>query len=80
MSRYFFNLYNDEISIDEEGVELADDDAAREWARREVRYQAAESVRQHAHLILSHKVVICNEAASEVETITFGDVVAVRSQ
>ncbi len=80
MSRYFFNLYNDEVSIDEGGIELSDDDAAREWARCEVRYQAAESIKLHAHLILSHKVVIRNEAASEVDMVTFGDVVAIRSQ
>ena len=74
MTRYFFHLYNDEITHDEEGIELADLAAARDWGRREVQYQAAESVRAHGHLILSHKLVIC-DASGEVATITFADVV-----
>ena len=77
MTRYFFNLYNDKVSIDEEGIDLADDDAAREWARSEVQYQAAESVKIHGHLILSHKLVICTADAT-VDTVTFGEVVAIR--
>ncbi|RYE04445.1 MAG: hypothetical protein EOP61_00545 [Sphingomonadales bacterium] len=76
MTRYYFHLYNDEITHDEEGMELADLDAAREWGRREVQYQAAESVKAHGHLILSHRLVIC-DAGGEVATITFGDVVRV---
>lgn len=78
MSRYYFNLYNDEVVIDEEGIELPDDDAARNWARDEVRYQAAEAIKLHAHLVRSHKIVVCNDAAGEIATIAFGDVVAVR--
>ena len=76
MTRYYFNLYNDEVSIDEEGIELPNDDAAREWARREVQYQAAESVKLHAHLVRSHKVVI-NDGSATVASITFGEVVSV---
>jgi len=76
MTRYFFHLYNDEISRDEEGIELADLDAARDSARREVQYQAAESVKAHGHLIRSHRIVIC-DANGELETITFGDVVTI---
>ncbi|MCP3732512.1 hypothetical protein M9978_18980 [Sphingomonas sp. MG17] len=64
------------MTHDEEGVELADLDAAKEVGRREARYQAAESVRAHGHLIRSHKVVIC-DASGELATIAFGDVVSI---
>lgn len=76
MTRYFFNLYNDHVLLDEEGVELADLDAALEWARREACYMAAESVKVHAHLILSHKIVV-SDAIGDVGTVTFGDVIRV---
>jgi len=78
MGRYYFNLFNDHETIDEEGIELADDDAAREWARREIQYQAGESVKMHGHLVLSHHMVIYDAGASQIDTITFGDVIAVR--
>lgn len=77
MRRYYFDLFNGEVTLDEEGTELPDDDAAREFARHEVQYQAAESVRHHAHLVRSHKLVVCGENRLEIETITFGDVVRV---
>jgi len=77
MARYFFNLYNDETSLDEEGTELPDDSAAREWAKLEVRYMASESVKAHAHLVLHHHVIVTNEAGEEVTTVRFGDVVSV---
>ena len=77
MARYFFHLYNDMVTFDEEGVELASLAAAKEHGRRETQYQAAESVRTHGHLILSHKVVIC-DASGELASIAFGDVVSVR--
>lgn len=76
MTRYFFHLCNDQVLHDEEGIELPDLEAARDWGRREVRYQAAESIKAHSHLILSHKLVIC-DAGGELDTITFGDVVKV---
>jgi hypothetical protein len=78
MARYFFNLYNDEITIDEEGTELSDDGAARKWAIEAVRAQAAHSVQDHSHLIRSHRLVILDETRAEIDTVTFGDVVSVR--
>ena len=78
MPRYFFNISNDEEIPDEEGSEIADDSAAIEWARREVRYWAAESVKKHAHLVLHHKITVTNEEGAEVATVRFGDIISVR--
>ena len=76
MTRYFFHLYNHELSCDEEGIELPDLSAAIEAAEQEAVYQAAESIKRHRELVLSHRMVVC-DAAGEVATIRFGDVVKV---
>ncbi|WP_137787784.1 hypothetical protein [Sphingomonas sp. 3P27F8] len=76
MPRYFFHLYNDEVTSDEEGTECADDSAATALAEEEVAIQAADSVRKHRHLVRSHRIVVANEAGDTVTTVTFGDVVA----
>ena len=76
MPRYFLHLYNDEECLDEHGVELADDSAAIDRARQEVRVMAAESVRMHGHLVKSHRIVVMN-ASDIVATVRFGDVIAV---
>lgn len=78
MARYFFHISNDEEVPDEEGSEIADDSAAVEWAKREVHFWAAESIKAHSHLVLHHKIVVTRENGEEVATIRFGDVIAVR--
>lgn len=45
MPRYFFHVLNDEQTVDQEGVELADQEAAMALAAAEARNLAAESVR-----------------------------------
>ncbi len=77
MTRFYFDLHNDEVTIDEEGVEFADLDAARDCATREVRAIAAESVKEHSHLVRSHRIVI-RDGDREVAAVTFGEVIAVR--
>jgi hypothetical protein len=77
MARYFFHLFNDEITHDEEGIELADDEAARGYAAREARNQASVSVLQHGHLVLSHRIEVVDAAGRAVATVRFGDVVEI---
>ena len=76
MPRYFFNLYNDVIAIDEEGVELADLAAARAHGIHETRTMAAESARK-GHLNVHHRIDIADETGTVVDTITFGDAVTI---
>lgn len=78
MTRYYFHLYNDEVTRDEEGSELPDDSAAIEWAKREVRFEAGESVKRHAHLVRSHRIVVEDETGREIGSVDFGDVIQVR--
>lgn len=77
MSRYYFNLYNDLVTLDEEGIDLPDTEAARNWARQEILFHVGESIKENSHLVLSHKLVICDDAHAEVATVLFGDVVQV---
>lgn len=53
MPRYFFHVFNDEQTVDQEGVDLADQEGAMALAAAEARNLAAESVKIHSHLICS---------------------------
>jgi len=77
MSRYYFNVYNDEITLDEEGAELADTSAALRRAADGVRNFAAESVKAHGHLVLHHKIEVEDEGRNRVGVVYFRDVVAI---
>jgi hypothetical protein len=70
MPRYFFHVFNDEITIDEEGAELADLDAAREFAIESLRSLACDSVKQ-GHLNLDHRIEIADETDARRMTVTF---------
>ncbi|MGN6817643.1 MAG: DUF6894 family protein [Sphingomonas sp.] len=77
MARYFFNVYNDEITLDEEGADFADAAAALRRAANEARNFATESVRAHGHLVLHHKIEVLDEQRHKVGVVHFGDAVAI---
>jgi len=77
MPRYYFHVYNDDITHDDEGAEFADPDAARERAIHEARILAADSILREGHLVLDHCIEIEDQAGAQVATIHFGDVVDV---
>ena len=77
MPRFYFHLLNDIDAPDEEGRELRDLDAARELARRNVLFTAAESIKDHAHLVRSHCIQIEDSDGNVLDTVRFGDVIAV---
>jgi hypothetical protein len=77
MPRYYFNLYNDEVTLDEEGTELANEAAAHARAVSEARAMAAESV-LHGHLTAHHHVEVLDHARSRVCTVRFDEAVELR--
>lgn len=77
MSKYFFDLYNDRVTIDEDGAEFVDLEAARNSAVTDIRSLAADSVREFGHLVRSHRLVI-RDGGREIAAITFGDVIEIR--
>jgi hypothetical protein len=74
---YFFNLYNDVITQDHEGTDLADDEAAIALAMKEARAMAAESVTR-GHLTRHHRVEVANEAGEIVRNVRFDEAVEIR--
>jgi hypothetical protein len=60
MPRYYFHLFNDVTSIDEEGVELPNDAVALQRGADNARHMAADSV-LHGHLILDHRIEVQRE-------------------
>ena len=77
MPRFYFNIYNDDVTMDEEGAELADEHAARAHAVKGARSLAAETVR-HGHLTKSHRIEIVDEDQASVGVVRFDEAVEVR--
>ena len=79
MARFYFHLYNDIVSKDEEGRELPDVDTARHDAQEDARNMAAESVRE-GELNLDHYVEVADDSGEPLFRVTFGEVVRVTGQ
>lgn len=76
MGRYFFNLYDDGIAIDEEGSELPDLAAAKARAFASARAMACAEVLD-GHLTLGHRIEVVDGGGELLWTVRFGDVVSV---
>ena len=74
MPLYYFNVYNDDITHDEEGAELADLDAALARGVKEARALAAETVSQ-GHLSRHHRIEIEDADRNTVGTVRFDEAV-----
>ena len=70
MPRYFFHLFNNETTIDDEGHDLDDLAAARAIAIDSCRELVCESVRK-GHLNLDHRIEITDDKNARVMTVTF---------
>lgn len=60
MPRFYFHIFNDEDTVDDEGLELPDSAAAREAALEEARVLVCESIRR-GHLNLEHRIEVEDE-------------------
>jgi hypothetical protein len=76
MPLYYFNVYNDDVTLDYEGAELADDHAARAFAIRAARAMAAETV-SHGHLIGHHRIEIVDKDQKLIDTVRFDEAIAI---
>ncbi len=77
MPRFFFNVDDDIIAKDDEGLELPSVAAARLEAIRSARELIADQVR-HGHFVLSHWIDVVDEHGDPVLTITFRDAVDIK--
>jgi hypothetical protein len=76
--RFHFNIHNDEIALDPEGIELPDFDAAARLAAQSARELAAESARS-GHIVLSHRIEVFDDSGALLQVVHFGDVVQIRN-
>ena len=77
MPRFFFNVYDDVVAMDDEGMALPNLDAARLQAIAGARALMAEQV-THGYLARSHWIDVVDEAGAVVFHLPFGDAVDVR--
>jgi hypothetical protein len=77
MPLYYFHVYNDDITLDDEGAELADEHAALARAIKEARVLAAETVR-NGHLTTDHRIEVVDADQNPIGTVTFGEAVEIR--
>jgi hypothetical protein len=77
MPLYYFNIYNDAVTMDEEGAELADEHAARAHAVKGARALAAETV-QHGYLTRDHRIEIVDRDQRPVGVVRFDEAVEIR--
>ena len=77
MPRYFFNVYDDVIAPDEEGLELPNEAAARLKALIGARDIAAEQVK-HGYLVRSHWIDVADQHGEVLFAVTFGDAVEIK--
>ena len=77
MPRFYFHLYNDITSLDDEGQEYDNLPIAHQKAVAAAREMAAEAVK-NGHLTLSHRIEIADEAGEIVGTVWFRDILDIK--
>ena len=78
MPIFYFDVYNDDVTLDDEGAELADVSAAHAHAVKEARVLAAETVKE-GHFDGRHRIDVRDESRADVASVTFGEAVEIRS-
>ena len=78
MPRYFFNVYDEEVTPDEEGVEYPDLAAARAAALDGARELVCDQI-QNGYLNLDHRIEVAGAEGETLLTITFRDAFEIRS-
>lgn len=74
MPTYFFHLYDDMVSLDEQGLELPSAEAAKQVAVEEARRMACHEVLE-GHLGLRHRIEVEDASGAPVTTVEFKDAV-----
>lgn len=78
MPHYFFNIYNDDDTLDPEGADLLDDQAAMAMAVIEVRNLAAETVRD-GHFVGNHRIEVTDVNRNPIGAVRFDEAVEISS-
>lgn len=78
MPIFFFHLFDDMVSMDEEGKDLPSLEAAHEVAVSNVRDMACAEVLKGS-LHLDHRIDVTDRSGEVIDTVCFADVVQVGS-
>lgn len=76
MPLYYFHVYNDDITMDDEGQDLPDVAAARAVAVKSARAMICDEVRDGS-LTLSNRIEVEDGDRRPVLTITYGEAVRI---
>ena len=77
MPRFYFNVYDDVVTTDDEGITLPNFDAARLKALAGARGLMAEQV-SRGYLVRSHWIDVVDEAGALVLHLPFRDAIDVK--
>lgn len=77
--RFYFHLLNDVDVPDEEGRELPDLEAARQFAAQSLRFTTAESLKEQGRIVLKHRIQIEDAEGNVLHTVRVSDVVQVEA-
>ena len=77
MTRFYFHLFDDMVSIDEEGRELPSAGLARAAAVEEARALACEQVIQ-GRLDLNHRIEVADNTGRVLAQVRFRDAIRVQ--
>ena len=74
MPRFFFHIFNDEVTLDEEGLLLPSAAAAAREALRSARSLAASDVAA-GRLNLTHRIDVLDETHAVIASVSFSDAI-----
>jgi len=76
MPRFFFHIYDDDVALDDEGLDLPDLDAVRKQALIGARSLICEEVTK-GHINLGHRIEVEDEDRRPVLTLPFASAVEI---
>ena len=76
MPRFYFHIYNDIVTLDEEGLELPDREAAREQAIFAGRELLCDQVRE-GRVRLHHRIEVADDKGRVVLKVPFRELVEI---
>jgi hypothetical protein len=74
--RFFFHVFEETLLVDDEGIELADVEAARGAALAGARSMMCDDLKS-GHLSLHHRVDVEDENGAPVLSLAFGEAVTI---
>ena len=80
MRRYFFHIRDFVEADDPEGIELADDVEAREYAREAARDLVCASIKERGAFNLDHRIDVADEPGTILFAVTFREAFTITSQ